>query len=125
MGSKPRSLPGAAAESGVAVAVVDGALVGVGEHGVGFADFLEFFFRVGIVGIAVGMKLQRELAIGALEFQLRDGAGHAQHFVVIAFCVRGQNKPFFKNTKSWASWGRMSCNAVSRHPRLFRDSLRP
>ena len=95
-GIEARGLPRAAAEAGVAVAVVGGALVGVGEHGIGFADFLEFFFRVGIVGIAVGMKLQRELAIGALELDFGDRAAHAQHFVVIAFCVRGQNKPFFK-----------------------------
>jgi hypothetical protein len=26
----------------------------------------------------------------------RDRAGHAQHFVIVAFCVRGQSKPFFK-----------------------------
>ena len=65
-GIETASLPGAAAESGVAVAIIGGALVGVGEHGVSFADFLEFFFCVRIVGIAVGMKLQRELAIRAL-----------------------------------------------------------
>ena len=62
--------------------------------GVGLADFLEFFFRVGIVGIAVGMVLQRELAIGALELDFSNRAAHAQHFVVVAFGVGGQNKPF-------------------------------
>jgi hypothetical protein len=41
------------------------------------------------------MVLQRELAIGALEFDLSDGAAYAQHFVVVTFCVRGQNKPLF------------------------------
>ena len=76
----------------MAVAVVHGALVGVGEHGIGLADFFELFFRVRIIRIAVGMVLQRQLAIGALEFDLGDRAGHAQHFVVIAFCVRGQDK---------------------------------
>ena len=85
------TLPRTAAQSGVAVAVIHGALVRVGEHGVGFADFLEFIFRVRIVGIAIRMKLQRQLAIGALQFLLRDRAGHAQHFVVVAFCVRRQN----------------------------------
>ena len=50
----------------MAIAVVDGALVGVGKHGVGFANFLELFFRVGIVRITIGMVLQRELAVGAL-----------------------------------------------------------
>jgi hypothetical protein len=37
------------------------------------------------------MELQRELAVGALEFDFGDSAGHAQHFVVVAFGVRGQN----------------------------------
>ncbi len=77
-------------EAGVAVAVVDGALIGVGEDRVGFADFLEFFFRVRIVGIAVGMELQRQLAVGALQLDFGHGAGDAQHLVVIAFCVGGQ-----------------------------------
>src|SRR5713226_9031716 len=95
-GIKARALPRTAAKSGMAIAVIDGALVRVGQHGIGFADFLEFIFRVRIVGIAVRMKLQRQLAIGALEFLLRDRTGHAQHFVVVAFCVRRQNKPFFK-----------------------------
>jgi hypothetical protein len=89
------TLAGAAAEAGVAVAVVGGALVGVGEDGVGFADFLEFFFRVRIIGIAVGMILQRQLAIGALELDVGDRAAYAQYLVVIALCVRGQSKPFF------------------------------
>jgi hypothetical protein len=79
-----------APEPCMAIAVVYGALVCVGEHGIGFADFLEFFFRVGIVGIAVRMELQGQFAVGALEFDLGDRAGHAQHFIVIAFCVRRQ-----------------------------------
>src|ERR1700733_8562368 len=91
-----RGLPRAATQSGMAVAVVNGALVGIGKHRVGFADFFEFVFRVRIIGIAVGMILQRELAIGALELDFGDRAVHAQHFVVVAFCVRGQNKPFFR-----------------------------
>ena len=90
-------LASAAAKSSVAEAVVGGALVGIGEHGVGLADFLKFFFRVGIIGIAVGMILQRQLAVDALELDFRNGAAHAQNFVVVAFCVRGQNKPFSSN----------------------------
>jgi hypothetical protein len=37
------------------------------------------------------MKLQRQLAISALELDFRDCAAHAQHFVVISFCVGGQS----------------------------------
>ena len=58
---------------------------------VGLAALFEFVFRVGIVGIAVGMKLQRQLAIGALDLLIGGGAGYAQHLVVVAFSVAGQN----------------------------------
>src|SRR5580704_11805072 len=104
-----RGLSRASAEAGVAVAVVGGALIGVGEHGIGFAAFLEFFLCVGIVGIAVGMKLQRELAIDALELDLGNRPAHTQNLVVIAFCVRGQNEPFFssKNADKGGPRGRM------------------
>ena len=83
-----------AAQSRVAVTIVDGALFRVGEDGVGLAHFLEFFLGVGIVGIAVGMELQSQFAVRALEFLFGASAGHAEQFVIIAFCVRGQNRPF-------------------------------
>jgi hypothetical protein len=96
-GIESGGLASAAAKSRVAVAVVSGALIAVGEHGISLADFLEFFFRLRIIGIAVGMKLQRELPISALELDFGNGAAHSQNFVIIAFCVRGQNKPFSSN----------------------------
>jgi hypothetical protein len=37
------------------------------------------------------MVLHGELAVRALQFNFGDGAADAQHFVIIAFCVRGQN----------------------------------
>ncbi len=95
-GIETTTLTGTAAESSVTITVVDGALVSIGKNRIGLADFLELFFRIRIVGIAVRMKLQRELTVGALEFDLRNRAGHAQHFVVIAFCVRRQNKTFLQ-----------------------------
>jgi hypothetical protein len=82
------------AQSGMAVTVVNGALVSIGEHGISLTNFLKFFFRVRIVGIAVRMELQRQLSICALQFDFRDGAANTQHFVVVAFCVRGQNETF-------------------------------
>jgi hypothetical protein len=74
----------------MAVAIVHRALVGIRQHRVGFADFLEFLFRVRIVRIAVGMILERQLAVGTLQFNLRAGALNPKHLVVIAFCVCGQ-----------------------------------
>jgi hypothetical protein len=116
------TLPCAASESGMPVAVIGGALVGVGEHGVGFADFLESFFRVRIVGIAVRVKLQRKLAIGALELDVGNRAAYAQDLIVISFCVRGQSKNLSSMERVWANCHRVV--ARSRHSRL-RDSLRP
>ncbi len=81
----------ASAQTGMTEAVIHAALFDIRQYRVGFAALLEFFFRVGIVGIAVGMELQRQLAIGAFDLLLGGGAGHAQHLVVVAFSVAGQN----------------------------------
>jgi hypothetical protein len=74
-----------ASQAGVAEAVVRCAFVGVGENGIGLADLFEFFFRVRIIGIAVGMKLQGELAIRALKLNLGNGASDPKYLVIIAF----------------------------------------
>jgi len=44
---------------GMPKAIVQGTFFAIGEDCVGLAGFFEFFFRVGIVRIAIGMKLQR------------------------------------------------------------------
>ena len=75
----------------MAVAIVDGALFGVREHGVGFANLFEFFFGVGIIRIAVGMILQRKLAVGTFQLLLGTGAADAENLVVIAFFVLRRN----------------------------------
>ncbi len=77
-------------DAGVPEAIVAGALLGVGEHGIGFAALLELLFGLGIVGIAVGMVLQRELAISALDLLVVRRARDAQDLVVVAFHVSGQ-----------------------------------
>jgi hypothetical protein len=75
-------------------AVVGGAFVGIRQNGVGFATLFEFFFRVGIIGIAIGVELKRQLAVGALDFLLTGPAGNPEDLVVIAFDVAGQNRVF-------------------------------
>ena len=52
----------------MAVAVVERALLRVGQDRIGFGNFLEAFFRVRIVRIPVGMVLHGKLAISALQF---------------------------------------------------------
>ena len=75
----------------VAEAIVACALLAVGKNGVCLAAFLEALFRLRIIGIAVRMVLQRQLAIGALDFLVDGGARDAQDLVVITFHCGGQN----------------------------------
>ena len=37
------------------------------------------------------MELERQFAIGALDLLIGGGAGYAQHLIVVAFSVAGQN----------------------------------
>ena len=66
------------------VAIVGGAFLFVHQDVVGFAELLEFLFRVRVVRIFIGMKFDRELAIGALDLIAGRVAFDAQDFVVIA-----------------------------------------
>jgi hypothetical protein len=75
------------ADSGVAETVVQSSFFPVGQNGVGFAAFLEAFFRFRIVGIAVRVVLQRQPPVGALDFLLAGLPADAEDFVVIAFGV--------------------------------------
>jgi hypothetical protein len=93
-----------AAQSSMSVAIVSGSLVRIGENGVSLAHFLEFFFRIRIIGIAVRMVLQGELAISALQFYFGNCASHTQYFIKVAFCVRGQNETFLSE-KYWGTLG--------------------
>ena len=74
---------GALRESRVTIAVVGGAFVGVHQDVVGLAEFFEFLLRVHVARILIGMQLDRELAISALDFFRGSGALHVQDFVVI------------------------------------------
>jgi hypothetical protein len=65
------------AQPGVPIAVVDRSLFGVREDGVGFAYFFKFVFGIGVIRIAVGMVLQRQLAVRAFKFGLGNGATDA------------------------------------------------
>jgi hypothetical protein len=71
----------------MAVTVVGGALVGIGEYFVGLLCFLELVFRAFafVFRIAVRMKFHRQLAIGLLDRVVIRVAIDAQGFVVVAF----------------------------------------
>jgi hypothetical protein len=86
--------PARSANSGVTEAVVGGALVGIRQDGVGFAALFELLFRVGIIGVTVRVKLQRQFAVGAFDLLIAGPAGNPEDLVVIAFYVAGQNGIF-------------------------------
>ena len=69
----------------VAVSVVDRALVVVAQDGVRLRRFLERLFRFRIVRILVRVILDRELAVGFLDFLRVRPAIDSENVVVVAF----------------------------------------
>ena len=63
--------------------VVDFAFFRVGEDLVGLGDFFEFFLRGFVAGIAVGVMLEGELAVGAFDFFQGGVLQHPQQFIII------------------------------------------
>ena len=84
------------ADAGEAEAVVGAPLLRVGEHRVGLGRLLEALLGVRIAGVAVGVVLERELAVGLLELVGARLARDAQDLVVVALrqgsrmCVGGR-----------------------------------
>ena len=69
----------------MAVLVVIGTFLGIGKDFIGFIRFLEFLFRVLVIGIDVGVILLRKLPESFLDLTLVRIARNAKHFVIIAF----------------------------------------
>jgi hypothetical protein len=74
----------------VAVLVVGGALLRVAQCLVGFADLLELVLGGLVTWILVGVKLEGLLAIGLLEFVVRNAAADAEDFVIVALGHPGE-----------------------------------
>jgi len=81
-------------EAGVAVLVVELALLGVAEDLVGLRRVLELTFGVRVVGIPVRMELQRRLAIGLLDVAVGGALLQAQDLVVVALVGHRRRLPF-------------------------------
>ena len=60
------------------------AFVGIAQDGVRFRRFLEAFFRGVVALVAIGMVLERLLAVRALEVLFAGVPGHTQDFVIVA-----------------------------------------
>ena len=70
----------------VAIAVVLGTLVGVGQHCVGGVDGFEPLGGVGVAGVYVRVMLAGQPAVCLPDFFFVGGAGYAQGVVVIGHC---------------------------------------
>jgi hypothetical protein len=83
---------GGAAYASVPETVIQSALFLISQDRVRFAALFEPLFSVRVIGIPVGMVLQRELAIRALYFDVGSGTAYAQDLVIITFTVGCRNK---------------------------------
>ena len=87
----PGTSSAAGGECGVAKAVIGGALLGIAERLIRFADFLEFLLGLFVAGVLVGMIFQREFALSLLHLLVRSFPRNTEHFVVIALGHSGDS----------------------------------
>jgi hypothetical protein len=69
-------------------AVIVRAFLCVAQNGIRFGSFFKFFFGFAITWIAVGVVLERQLAISALDFLLGGAARNTEDVVVVPFSVQ-------------------------------------
>jgi hypothetical protein len=68
----------------MAVLIVSRPLLRIAQNLVGFLGFLEVLFGFRVVGIAVGVVLHRQAAIGLLQLVVGGIAIDAQNFVIVS-----------------------------------------
>ena len=73
-------------EGSVAELVVFCLFVRVAQHIVGLSSLLELLLSLFVAGIAVGMVLQGQFAVGFLQLIGSGVLAHSKHFVVISLC---------------------------------------
>src|SRR5258705_10477654 len=83
-----------AAQTGMAIGVVNLAFFLIAQNAVGFRAFAEIDFSfVFVLGVAVGVPLQSRLAIGGLDFVHGGSPAHTKNFIKIAL-VRLRHSSF-------------------------------
>ncbi len=65
--------------------VVGGAFLCIGEHRVGFGQFLEFVFGLLVTGIFIGMILNGQATIRLFNFGIARVTVDFEYFVIITF----------------------------------------
>src|SRR5271155_702093 len=86
-------------------AIVERTLLRISQDSVGLGNFLETLLRVRIIRVSIGMPLHGKFAISALQFNFAYRAAHPKHFVIIAFCVCGQNRRLSLIRTTWITTG--------------------
>jgi len=69
----------------VTEAIVSRTFLGIHQCVIRFAQFLEFFFRMRIVRVLIGVILHCQLPVSALDLVTGSIPIDAEHFVIIAF----------------------------------------
>ena len=72
------------AHSRVTEAIVQTALFIVGQNGIRLGRFLELLLGRLVPGVSIGVVLQRQLAIRALQLGVARGSRYVENFVVVA-----------------------------------------
>ena len=77
-----------ALQPAVAIAVIAGPFVGVAQYAIGLGGFLKLLFGAFVVLVFVGMVLESQFAIGALDFLIRGILVNPKDFVIVAFIIQ-------------------------------------
>ena len=65
--------------------VITGALIFIGQHFIGFVDFLELRLGLFIAGVQVGMVFFGQLTVGLFDFIIRGILGNSHDLIIISF----------------------------------------
>ncbi len=87
-----------AIDSRVAITVIGGTLLAIGQHLIGLVQFLEAGLSLLVTGIAVRMVLHRLLAKGTFEVGIRRSLSDAQNLVIVAL-GHGRGQLFSVNVR--------------------------
>src|SRR5262249_37495787 len=113
----------------VTEAVVERPFLRVGEHLVGLRGFLEARLRLMVAGVAVGVQLEGELAVGPLQLAGIGAARDTQDLVIIALrahgnlAVEGDLASVTESTPSWET--RIALEGRSRLSEPEEDWILP
>jgi hypothetical protein len=79
----------------VPVLIVEAPFLRIPQNLVGFRRLLELLLRFLVPGIAVRMKLKRQLTVGLLDFFVTGVSRNAEYLVVISLLVHGNSNPTY------------------------------